>query len=157
MREDPPRGTEPLGSVLTHLLRWVPPVLWMGVIFVLSSDLGSEAHSGQFILPILERLFPSLSPETYALLHDIFRKLGHLAEYGVLSVLWARALAAERRRWEVRHIAGAVGICVLWAIVDEVHQSFVLSRAGNATDVAIDAVGALLAQGLRRLFRPPLP
>ncbi len=93
----------------------------------------------------------------YELLHHIIRKLGHLAEYGVLSVLWARALAAGRRRWEVRHIAGAVGICVLWAIVDEAHQSFVLSRAGDATDVAIDAVGALLAQGLRRFFRPPLP
>ena len=32
-----------------------------------------------------------------------------------------------------------------WAIVDEIRQSFVPSRGASAADVALDAIGALLA------------
>jgi VanZ family protein len=138
---------------LTRLLRWVPPLLWMGAIYLLSSDLGSEAHTSPFILPILKLLFPGLSPDTYELLHTFIRKLGHLTEYAVLAILWARALAGPAARWRMPHIAGALTIAVLWAMGDEWHQTFVPGRTPSVVDVGIDALGALLGSTAGRVAR----
>lgn len=121
----------------------------MGLIFVSSSDLGSETHSAQFVLPILEFLLHGLSPETYAILHDLIRKLGHVTEYAVLSILWARALAGPGRSWQARHIAGSLAIGILWAMGDEGHQALVPSRTASVLDVGIDTIGTALGVALR--------
>ena len=68
----------------------------------------------------------------------VLRKFAHMAEYGLLWLLWWRAL-----RW--RRPALAVAITIAYAISDEVHQSFVAGRHGAASDVAIDALGVGLA------------
>ena len=47
-------------------------------------------------------------------------------------------------------LASAVAIAVAYAVTDELHQTFVPGRNGSPVDVAIDAVGALLAAGLIR-------
>jgi hypothetical protein len=38
----------------------------------------------------------------------------------------------------------AWGLCILYAITDEIHQSFVPGRSSRVLDVGIDALGALL-------------
>lgn len=63
--------------------------------------------------------------------------------FGILALLTWRALAgttAWRRPW-----AWAFALTVLCAASDELHQGFVAGRHPSATDVAIDATGALLA------------
>jgi VanZ family protein len=79
----------------------------------------------------------------------VIRKCGHLAEYGVLAVLCWRAV---RRRpgsaasgWRGRDAFLAVGLAVLYAVSDEVHQAFVPSRTATPWDVVIDACGAAAA------------
>ena len=131
-----------------RLVRWGPPILWMGVIFLLSTDLASAARTSRLIIPVLNFLLPGLLADTYALLHGILRKLGHLTEYAVLAVLWARALAGPGARWRARHVAAALTICILTAIGDEVHQAWVPSRSSSALDVGLDGAGALLGVAL---------
>ena len=60
------------------------------------------------------------------------RKLAHAAEYGVLGALLARATGRSG-------VALALG--TLYAVSDEIHQTFVSGRAGSPLDVAIDAIG----------------
>ncbi len=129
----------------------------MGAILALSSDLASEAHTGEFVLPLLALLFPGLSPASYALLHDLIRKLGHVTEYAVLSALWARALAGPGARWRPRHTGGALLLSLSWAVLDETHQTFVPSRSPSVADVGIDTLGALRGQILGGISarRPP--
>ncbi len=122
---------------------WLPPILWMALILALSTDAGSAAHTGRFLLPILRALFPSASPGQLDAMHAVIRKLGHFTEYAVLGALWLRALvrghplgAAAWRAWL---------IAAAWAIVDEGFQSTVASRTSSAFDVALDAAGALAA------------
>src|SRR3989442_15323043 len=67
---------------------WLPPVLWMGVIMLLSTDTGSAAHTGELLLPLLHWLLPWASPGDLAAIHGLVRKGAHLTEYAILAALW---------------------------------------------------------------------
>ncbi|MCI0371584.1 MAG: VanZ family protein [candidate division NC10 bacterium] len=130
------------GALSGSLLRYGPALLWMGVIFVFSTDLFSQGETGQFVLPLLAWLFPGAAPETLALLHDLLRKVAHLTEYGVLALLWYRARAYRTAAWVPEAARLALLVAVAYAVTDELHQTLVVSRAGSVLDVAIDAGGA---------------
>lgn len=74
---------------------------------------------------------------------DFFwRKLAHIAEYAGLVFLLAHTLSG---RWRERSVLlPAAGIALVYAILDEWHQSWVVGRHGTWRDVAIDALGICL-------------
>lgn len=124
------------------LLSWVLVIAWMALIFYVSSDNTWTAITGP---PFVRAL----------------RKSGHIFEYSVLALLVGRALMtvwsargeiATRtvllRTWRL-----GVVICTLYAISDEVHQSFVPGRFGHPADVLIDALSATAALGIWYIIR----
>jgi VanZ family protein len=137
------------------LARWVPVVLWAGVISLLSSDVFSGDHTGSVLLPILQTVFPDASPETLLTVHGGIRKLAHLTEYAVLAVLVLRALERPGRSLAALVVL-ALLLCAGYAAADELHQTLVPSRTGSPVDVAIDALGAALGLGGRVLARSAL-
>jgi VanZ family protein len=70
----------------------MPVAIWMAFIFVMSSDLGSAAHTSRIIEPLILWINPNASPETLEHLHFLIRKFGHLSEYAVLALLVLRAV-----------------------------------------------------------------
>jgi len=130
---------------------WLPPVLWMALIMWLSSDTASAAHTASWLLPILHALAPWATPAQLEAMHALIRKGAHLTEYAILAALWLRALIRGRAVRPSAAAAIAFAISLAWAILDEVHQSFVPSRTASPTDVAIDGMGALLAVVVGRL------
>jgi len=109
------------------LPRWlrdiVPLILWMALIFMLSAqtDLIDIEDSAS---------------------EKFFYKISHLMAYAILAWLWWRALAPQRQTgWSVLLVT--LGLTVLYAISDEVHQSFVPGRHPALYDVLFDAGGAL--------------
>jgi len=124
---------------------WLPPALWMAVIMVLSSDVGSAEHTGRWLVPLLRLLAPSATPTQLDALHGLVRKAGHLTEYAMLAALWYRAFARGRHLTPRAAATIAFAICLVWAILDEARQSLEPSRTASIKDVAIDAIGALLA------------
>jgi VanZ family protein len=75
------------------------------------------------------------------------RKAGHVLEYFVLGLLLFRVLAAGRHgmwKWQWSLLA-IIGVAI-WALGDEFHQSFVVTRTASIIDVAIDTTGGLMAQ-----------
>jgi len=134
------------------LSRWLPAVAWAIVISLLSSDAFSGHATGGFLLPLLDRLFPGASPDALLELHARMRKLAHVTEYAVLAVLVFRAL--DRPGRPLATIAGVTLLaCAGYAVLDELHQSFVPSRVGAPLDVALDTAGAALGLGARVLVR----
>ena len=102
-------------------------VLWMGVIFFLSSMHGD-----------------SLGPDTFTV--NFAKKFGHVMLFGVLSILYYFALnsrkTAGRVPWTVLVLSFL--LTVLYAMTDEYHQSFTPGRHAAGQDVVIDALGALV-------------
>ena len=142
---------EPRALSVSPFLRYGPALLWMGVIFLLSTDLFSQSKTAGLILPFLASLFPAAGPETLALLHGGLRKAGHLTEYALLAVLWYRARAYREAAWVPEAARVALLVAVAYAVSDELHQVLVVSRGASVVDVAIDAGGA--AAGLMLLRR----
>jgi VanZ family protein len=102
------------------LVRALAPLALMGVIFFLSAQSTSGDHPWWDV---------------------IFRKLGHVGGYALLTALWAWALGGVVRR----PVLLAVCISFAYACTDEFHQTFVSGRTGTPVDVGVDAVGMALA------------
>jgi VanZ family protein len=114
-------------SFINSLLHyWLPPLLWMGLIFFLSAQ-SSLPHHPDILLDL------------------ILKKVAHVMEYGILAFLLWRALSRELDTLSWSALVIAFLVSVLYAASDEYHQTFVPGRNGTPVDVSIDAVGALIA------------
>jgi len=85
-------------------------------------------------------LFPNTSPETLATIHFIIRKLAHFTEYAILGVLAARAFRTSPRWFLISAV-----LIIVYALLDEYHQSFVPSRTASVFDSFIDMAGGISA------------
>ena len=131
---------------MCHFLKyWLPLLIWLGVIFVGSTDLMSAEHTSRFIVPILLWLKPGMAPETIQSILFAVRKCAHMAEYAILALLLWRALrSGSALRAKISMLFGAVLLgCAVVAASDEFHQSFVKSRTPAVRDVLLDIAGAL--------------
>jgi VanZ family protein len=75
------------------------------------------------------------------------RHLVHVAMYAILAILLVHAMDAVS--WPTVAVV-AVAIATLYGVTDELHQSLVPERSGNALDVGFDAVGAVLGVAVAR-------
>lgn len=130
-----------------YIKYWLPVVLWMGLIFWMSTDSLSSEHTSSIIEPALRLLMPDITPEKVDHLHGLIRKAGHAVEYFVLGLLLFRAFRGDSQEWwNWRWVACAIIVLVLYAVSDELHQSFVPTRTASPFDVGIDLSGGILAQ-----------
>lgn len=142
------------GIGLKTLKAWLPALLWMMVIFLMSATPGdlSGAQSGMIVRMILAvhgLLFgdTQLSPDMLTLLHTLVRKAAHMAEYAVLACLYLRPL----RMHGIKHPhLLSIALCALYAASDELHQAFVPGRGPSPIDVMIDTAGACIGLFLVR-------
>ena len=109
------------------LIRFLPPVAWMGVIFFLSS------------------LNTLPGPQTQEIVwwDFLFKKMAHMIEYGILFYLWQRAINPGKPK-TIRGDLIALLIVGLYAISDEYHQAFSPGRHPRIYDVGYDWLGASL-------------
>lgn len=106
------------------ILLVLPAILWMTLIFYLSSR---------------QRVAVS---NTY-IINFMFFKFLHVTEYSILYTLVYRALCiySEKRLPVYKKLLIALIITLLYAVTDEIHQTFVPTREGTVRDVAIDSIG----------------
>ncbi len=112
-----------LGAIARAWEPWLWPLLLMALIFALSAQRDLTTGLGTLDL--------------------IARKIAHAVEFGLLLALWDRALRTVITRR--RALIAAVTITLVYAGLDEYHQTFVSGRVGSPFDVAIDAVGIAIA------------
>jgi len=125
---------------------WVWVVAWMGVIFFFSTDLFSGPQTSRLIGPFLKWFAPDISAESIATVQLVVRKIAHLVEYSILSILSCRALVKRDKLRPLPLVAlgQAVLIAVVYAVLDEWHQSWTAERFGSTLDVGVDSVGAII-------------
>jgi len=76
----------------------------------------------------------------------MIRKSAHVVEYFLLSILVFRGFRGASRGWHISWSFSTVAVVVAYSALDEIHQTFVVSRGGSARDVLIDAGGCAAAQ-----------
>ena len=100
--------------VAARLNAWLPVVLWAAVIFTISSVPSLDSGLGVW--------------------DTVLRKMAHVGEYAILGGLLYRAVHRE---------PAAIVLGSLYAVTDEVHQSFVTGRHGSPLDWLIDTAGVV--------------
>jgi VanZ family protein len=108
-------------SISRRALLWLPPLVYMAVIYYLSSQ-------------------PNPVPR---ITEHVWDKLLHLVEYGALAALRVRAMLGEGAAWRSAFWVAIVATSAYGAS-DELHQSFVPLRNADAEDWLVDTVGAVL-------------
>jgi VanZ family protein len=101
---------------------------------------------------------PQLPHAREPLLDVLLKKGAHFSEYGILALLWLRALDPARLGLGRPQAAvAALLAAALYAISDETHQAFVPGRHPAGVDVLIDSAGAstaILLTVVRRRWVP---
>lgn len=134
----------------------MPAVLWAALILLGSGDVFSSSHSADWIGEIILRVVGHpLPPHQFDLIHFLIRKTGHLTVYFILGALLFRALRGDAVGWRVHWALVAVALAAGVASADESHQYLVPSRTGSPWDIALDAIGASIAQWASRMRARP--
>lgn len=105
----------------------IPIFLWMWIIYLLSSQSALMTSSGSFDLTAY-----------------ILRKTAHIGEYFVLTILIVRAIDILGQPINRTLLMGGA-FSLLYALSDELHQTFVPLRDGKFMDIGIDLIGIILA------------
>jgi VanZ family protein len=121
-------------------------VVWAGLIFYLSTAGFGPSFTEWLVRETLALLHLTVSAHTFDLLHYAVRKLAHLTEYGIFSLLiYASFLDAPDFEWRPPLALRSTLIAGLYSLTDEYHQSFVSNRTASIVDCGIDTTGAALA------------
>ncbi|MFC1653659.1 VanZ family protein [Patescibacteria group bacterium] len=104
------------------VIRWIPPIIWSGVIFALSS-------------------YSTLPGPKIIWWDFVFKKSAHMFMYAVLFLLIQRSINWKNK---IKRYSLSMILTILFAFSDEYHQSFVLGRTALLSDVGYDSLGASL-------------
>lgn len=131
-------------------------VVWMGVIFFLSSQDGeaSSATSGRIASKVFNMLYGSASfstetakIETYNNVSYMVRKLGHITEYFILTTFLYLGTIFLIDKKLIPPLFSIIS-AFIYALTDEFHQSFVGGRGPSFYDVLIDSIGISISISL---------
>lgn len=102
---------------------WVPVFSWCWLIFYLSG-------------------IPNLNTG-WGVWDTILRKAAHITEYFILTVLLYRAFKGSFNFSSFYLSLWTFSLSFLYAVSDEIHQTFVPTRDPSAKDVFIDTIGII--------------
>lgn len=106
---------------------WIPSVLLCILIFTLSSR-------------------PRISLSDKSVVDFIIFKSLHMLEYGLLMIFNYRALLNSYHGLNKKQLSLFSFLAtLLYAVSDEIHQTYVPTREGRLRDVGFDTIGTLLA------------
>lgn len=110
-------------STADVILAWTVAIIWMAIIFVLSSQPGGiDSGSGR--------------------LRFGWEKLAHFMVFGLLGLLVANALTTGGMR--SRRFWWTFVVCAIFAVSDELHQTLVPGRTPTVLDIFIDMSGSVI-------------
>lgn len=140
--------------MLKKILKFILIILCMATIFYFSSESGEESSdkSDGIIVKtaefFLNKKLDSVSKEKYINKYVVLiRKGAHFTIYSILGILLISFIGEFRtlNRWSI-YIT--VLIVFLYAISDEIHQTFIPGRSGELKDILLDSFGGFFASSL---------
>lgn len=115
------------------LFRWSPAIIIMGIIFIASSTSGSSIPDFGYI-------------------NFLAMKGGHLLGYALLGAAFLHGLSSGRSITRPKVVITVI-VVILYAILDEWHQSFTPGRNPTSLDICIDTAGGFLGMAFLHIIR----
>lgn len=141
--------------LVISIILWLLMTLWIVEIFKLSAETGTESNARSYSLYYYLNSYVNFEYINEAIL----RKLAHLFEFSILSVIAFFAVNttnkispkvaySESKMKLIKSdnemfILISLWISTLYAILDEYHQLFVDGRHGSIADVGFDLIGII--------------
>ena len=88
-----------------------------------------------------------------SLTEQIISNLAHIPAYALLTFLWLKAF--ERRSASHSFMAAALILfgLILFAVSDEIHQSFIPGRSASYMDIGLDFLGIFFGLVIFKIFK----
>lgn len=147
--------------ILLKPLSLIPAIFMMYLIFNFSAQPGTE--SGSLSLEVSKVAVLAYNKlwmkgydnvtlnELIIAVHPLIRKLAHVTEYMLLAGSVSLPLYVYRIRGFGLTVLAST-FCMIFAILDEYHQSFVVGRCSSPRDVMIDCIGIVIGVVLVRIL-----
>lgn len=120
--------------VLRVFYYWAPPLIWMGLIFYMSSQ-------------------KSISITTNAVSEFVTFKTLHMVEYSFLFFLLYRAFQSLKIIQNNMFAIYSFIIACSYSFTDELHQLSIPSRQGRVRDILFDVAGMMVMYGIIKKVR----
>lgn len=135
-------------------LKYIPCVTTLAIMYIIFSfsaqNATASSHSSSSLIAFLIGLLPEgfFNSDKEVLIQNashFVRKTAHFTIYAVLgiSVFSMFKMLVEKIK-PVYTVIISTLFCLLYAISDEIHQTFVPGRSGQISDVILDTSGALI-------------
>ena len=127
-------------------------ILWLGVIFMFSSQNGEDSGntSKELIIKIVnvyEKITNKEVDMNIAIekMQYPIRKLAHFTEYFILGIFMFLFINTYNFK---NKLLITIGICFICASFDEIHQIFSDNRGPSIIDVFIDTFGSIVSSSI---------
>jgi len=117
-------------KILFLLARWGSVIIWMVVIYTVSS----------YSYPY------RVIPPDVSIPNETIGRVAHIFEYAILAVLTGRAILSGKNL-SARDAINILLFSISYALFDEFHQNMVPERSFQFLDLGLDVVGTILGTG----------
>jgi VanZ family protein len=87
-----------------------------------------------------------------SLSEQIISNLAHIPAYALLTFLWLKSFAGAESKNNIIVFSLILSGLVLFAVSDEIHQSFVPGRTASFMDIGLDLLGILFGLWIFKIF-----
>lgn len=134
--------------ILIRIIFFLLIIVHFSIIFRFSNQNGED--SGElsrkvtiFVLDILGQDEKIIEQEQIENIEHIIRKLAHFSIYMILGILLMGLMCTYKTK-NIKRLFISMFVGILYASLDEFHQSFTPGRTALVTDVLIDTVGVII-------------
>lgn len=125
-----------------------PLLLWMGVIYVSSTDRGAYDVSLRLMLRAGQWAVPGWQPPwdvgVYYPLNDALRKLAHVLFFGIFTLLTVRAVQWGSPRLKLSSVLVVLGIGIVFSLSDALVRLAAPERHVRLEQFLMNGLGAVL-------------
>jgi len=143
--------TNPLEDFSLFAKRWLPALIWMGLILFASTDAGSTSNSYHFLKPLLQWINPNIQDPAIYEINIIFRKSIHVLQFAILAILVWRAHRLRNlppKNRTLRAVTLVFFIAIIFAAGSEGVQYLMKARGASVKDVFLNLSGTVLGLGV---------
>jgi VanZ family protein len=131
-------------KIILLVVSWFAVLFLTGLIFGFSNQEADDSSQlSEKITIVVEDVVHKVSAKdniTFDTLHHYVRKSAHFCIYLALGFFLMNALYVSN----IKKIKLALFLSVMYAFLDEWHQSFIPGRSAELRDVFIDSIGSFL-------------